>query len=266
LLGRAGLAGKVLAELERGVKIYGRYRVWLFSDILSWPFWTVFFFLSVLMYSPSLLSSQNHLNTLTWGFFTFIVSSSFMWGATSLATSAQEGILEYVLLTGSGIRVHMLGRLVTSIIDVMVGGPILLLISAVGFGTKLRVAYPHLMAASLLMAATFFYLFGAILAVALVSLRSPWIVINVAQFAIPFSSGAIPVEALPPRVAEALTYSPFFYIIHPIIASATGNFYLEPSTMLLTGTTLCVIAYMLGRLLEGVLLRKALRRGQFTLY
>ncbi|MCS7145642.1 MAG: hypothetical protein NZ938_02985 [Aigarchaeota archaeon] len=266
MFGRVESIGRVFAEMERGLTTYARYRIWLFSDLMSWPFWTIFFFLSFLMYSPSLLASQYHLNAFSWAFFTFIFVSSFIWSSVFLATSAQEGILEYVLLTGSSVRQHMLGRMVISILDVAVGGPALLLISAVGFGTRLSVAYPALMVVSLAVAGVFFYIFSSILAVLLVSLRSPWIIINVAQFVIPFTSGAIPVEALPPEIQGAVLYSPFFYIIHPIIASATGLFFIPPEIVLPVGGLLCLAIYIVGRFLEKVLLRRALRRGKFTLF
>jgi len=76
------------------------------------------------------------------------------------------------------------------------------------------------MVAALLQAVVFLYLSSSIL----IALRSPWIIQNVVQFAAPFSSGSIPVEVLPTEIQTVLPYSPFFYIIHPIVASATGNF------------------------------------------
>ncbi|MEM2198784.1 MAG: hypothetical protein QXQ48_03085 [Nitrososphaerota archaeon] len=266
MLGRAAFIGRALAEVEKGLTIYARYKVWLFSDLISWPFWTIFFFLSFLMYSPSLLGSQYHLNAFTWCFFTFILVSSFMWSSNFLATSAQEGILEYVLMTGSSIRQHMLGRSIISFLDLAVGGPLLLLISAAGFGTNLHVAYPYLMPIAILLASAFFYFFSSILAVLLVSLRSPWIIINVAQFVIPFTSGAIPVEVLPPEIQAGIIYSPFFYVIHPLVASATGNYFIPPEIVLSVAGGLCILVYFLSRFLEDVLLRSALKRGKFTLF
>lgn len=263
---KGAFIGRVSAELERGLITYARYKVWLLSDLISWPFWTLFFFLSFLMYSPSLLNSQYHLNAFTWSFFTFIFVSSFMWGSVFLATSAQEGILEYVLITGASVRNHMLGRAVISFLDLAVGGPALLLISVLGFGTELRIAYPHLMAVSLALAGFFFYFFSSILAVLLVSLRSPWIVINVAQFLIPFTSGAIPVESLPPEIQQIVTGSPFFYVIHPIIASATGSYFFPPEIIFSIAAVLCVSVYLLSRVLENALLRRALRLGKMTLF
>ncbi|GBC70573.1 hypothetical protein HRbin02_00341 [Candidatus Calditenuaceae archaeon HR02] len=264
--GRAVFTGRVFAELEKGLTIYARYKIWLFSDLISWPFWTIFFFLSFLMYAPSLLSSQYHLNAFTWSFFTFILVSSFMWASNFLATSAQAGILEYVIITGCSIREHMLGRSIVSFIDLAVGGPLLLLISAAGFGTRLFVAYPHLMFVALVLASAFFYFFSSMLAVLLVSLRSPWIIINVAQFIIPFTSGAIPVEVLPAELRSIITYSPFFYIIHPIVASATGQYFLPPGLVLTVGGILCLATYLASRVLEDVLLRRALRHGKFTIF
>ncbi|MEM0445328.1 MAG: hypothetical protein QXW50_04840 [Nitrososphaerota archaeon] len=264
--GKEGFIGRAMSELERGLTTYSRYRVWLLTDLISWPFWTLFFFLSFLVYSPTLLSSQYHMNAFTWCFFVFVFVSSFMWSSTSLATSAQEGILEYVLLTGSSIRQHLLGRMVISFLDLAVGGSVLLLISALGFGTRLSIASPLLMALALIQAAAFFYLFSSILASLLVSLRSPWVVINVAQFLVPFTSGAIPIEVLPPEIQQAIIYSPFFYIVHPIIASATGVYYLPPETIFLIGGLLTLSLYFLSRVLENLLLKRALRLGRFTFF
>ncbi|MDT7878992.1 MAG: hypothetical protein RQ862_10630 [Candidatus Caldarchaeales archaeon] len=264
--GRGALAGRVMVEIERGLKGYARYRAWLVSDLVSWPFWTMFFFFSILMYSPDLLKSQYHLNALTWSFFSFILVSSFTWAANSLSTSIQEGILENVLVSGGSVRLHVTGRIVISLLDFAIGGPFLLLISAVSFGTNITVARPELMVPALIQAIAFLYLFSSVLSIMLIALRSPWIVLNVVQFAVPFTSGAIPVEVLPPDLRAALTYSPFFYIIHPIVASATGNFYLHPYQLFLTGFVVVLSLAVLGVWLEKALMRRALMRGRFSLF
>ena len=125
-----------------------------------------------------------------------------------------------MLVAGGSVTLHVTGRIVISLLEFAVGAPVLLLISAVGFGTTISVARPDLMVAALLQAVVFPYLSSSIL----IPLRSPWIIQNVVQFAAPFSSGSIPVEVLPTEIQTVLPYSPFFYIIHPIVASATGNF------------------------------------------
>jgi hypothetical protein len=74
------------------------------------------------------------------------------------------------------------------------------------------------------------------------------------------------VEVLPPDLRAALTYSPFFYIIHPIVASATGNFYLHPYQLFLTGFVVVLSLAVLGVWLEKALMRRALMRGRFSLF
>ncbi len=256
----------MLAEIERGLKGYVRYRSWLASDLVSWPFWTLFFFLSILMYSPDLLRSQYHLNALTWSFFSFILVSSFTWSANALSTSIQQGILENVLISGGSVRLHLAGRVVISVLDFAVGGPFLLIVSALGFGTVIRVVRPDLMALALVQAVVFLYLFSSILAMLLLALRSPWIILNVIQFAVPFTSGAIPVEVLPPEIRGVIVHSPFFYIIHPIIASATGNFFLPPLQLFSTGFLVVLSALALDLLAERILMRRALKRGKLSLF
>lgn len=257
---------RLKAEVSRGFKVYTRYRAWLLSDILQWPFWIIFFFLSIVMYSPSFLQDPAIVKTMTYSFFVFVFVSSFMWNATSMTMEAQQGILENLILAKTPLRVHMVGRAVITLADLLVGGVILLLLSRLFFGADISIALPIHFAASLLIAFVFFQFFTAILAALLLSVKSPWIVAAMLQFIIPFSSGALPIQFMPPEYAEILMRNPFFYVLHPIVASATGIFHTPPEIIfpaaIATTTAMALIA-IYG---EKRLMQKALKTGKFYLF
>ncbi|MCS6785108.1 MAG: hypothetical protein NZ581_07960, partial [Candidatus Caldarchaeum sp.] len=120
--GKPGFTGKLSAELERGAVTYARYRAWLISDIFQWPFWTIFFFLSILMYSPASLSNSAVVKSMAYSFFAFIFVSSFLWSSASLVSEAQQGIIEQLILAKTSLRNHLVGRAVITAADIAVGG------------------------------------------------------------------------------------------------------------------------------------------------
>lgn len=258
--------GKPSAELERGITIYARYRAWLIGDIVQWPFWIIFFFLSVLMYSPASLADKGVVTGFTFSFLAFVFVSSFIWGAASFTQEAQMGIVENLILSRTPLSSHLLGRLVITSVDILVGSSLLLALSWLFFGAELVVARPISFAGSLVLAFVFFHFFTSVMSALLLAVKSPWLVVSLLQFIIPFSSGALPVELLPPEVANIVASSPFFYVIHPIVASATGRYFI-PEQTLFTGAVLTT-AFMVATALyvEKLLLRRAVKTGRIGLF
>ncbi|MDJ0272237.1 MAG: hypothetical protein QXS96_04485 [Candidatus Caldarchaeum sp.] len=261
---KSGLAGKIAAELARGLTIYSRQRTWILADLLQWPFWIIFFFLAILMYAPSFLNDPAVMKTISYGFFVFIFVSSFMWNATSLPLEAQMGVVEQLVLTKTPISIHLVSRTIITAADIALGGLALLLLSSLFFGADVSIAKPLHFAAYLAIAFIFFLFFSSIVSTLLLSVKSPWIVTNILQFVVPFSSGAIPVHLLPPEAAAVVSASPFFYILHPIVASATGLFYLPETQMLVGAVAATIVAAVLSVFAEKRLMRRALKTGRFA--
>ncbi|MCS7129268.1 MAG: hypothetical protein NZ919_01315, partial [Candidatus Caldarchaeum sp.] len=83
---------------------------------------------------------------------------------------------------------------------------------------------------------------------------------------VPFSSGGIPVQLLPPDAARLISLSPFFYAIHPMVASATGSFYIPPQTLFTTATILTGLMTLASIYAEKILVRKALKNGRLAMF
>ncbi|MEM0348735.1 MAG: hypothetical protein QXE96_00580 [Candidatus Caldarchaeum sp.] len=257
-------AGKIAAELSRGLTIYSRQRTWLLADLIQWPFWIIFFFLAILVYAPSYLGDVEVMKAISYSFFVFIFVSSFMWNATSLPLEAQMGVVEQLVLTKTPISIHLVSRMVVTAADIAVGGLALLLLSSLFFGADISIAKPLNFAAYLAIAFIFFLFFSSIVSTLLLSVKSPWIVTNILQFVVPFSSGAIPVHLLPPEAAAIVSASPFFYILHPIVASATGLFYLPEAQLFVGAVAATAMVAVLSVFAEKYLMRRALRTGRLA--
>lgn len=257
-------AGKIAAELARGLTIYSRQRTWLLADLIQWPFWIIFFFLAILMYAPSFLGDTEVMKSISYSFFIFIFVSSFMWNATSLPLEAQMGVVEQLVLTKTPISIHLVSRTVATAADIGLGGLALLLLSSLFFGADISLAKPLHFTVYLAIAFIFFLFFSSIVSTLLLSVKSPWIVTNILQFVVPFSSGAIPVHLLPPEAAAVVSASPFFYILHPIVASATGLFYLPETQLFVGAVAATAAAALLSVFAEKYLMRRALKTGRFT--
>lgn len=264
--GKLGFTGKLSAEIERGALTYARYRAWLISDIFQWPFWTIFFFLSILMYSPASLSNAAVVKSMAYSFFAFIFVSSFLWSTASLVSEAQQGIIEQLILAKTSLRYHLVGRAVITAADIFVGGTVLLLLSMLVFGVDVSVAMPLHFAASIAIASVFFLLFSAVVSALMLSVKSPWIVVSMLQFIIPFSSGALPMQLLPQQTAEIITFNPLFYVIHPLVASATGSFYVSAEFLFPTAVAITAFMTILAHYAEKQLIRRAMKKGRLTLF
>ncbi|MEM0440884.1 MAG: hypothetical protein QXF45_02530 [Candidatus Caldarchaeum sp.] len=264
--GKKEFLGKATAELGRGVLVYSRYTAWLLGDIFQWPFWIIFFFLSVLVYSPASLADKAVVTNFSFSFFTFIFVSSFIWASSSLNQEAQQGIVENLILTNTPLSIHLFARMVITSIDILVGGVILLTLSHLFFGAELAIARPLHFIAALAIAFVFFLLFTSVLSAVLLAFKSPWLIVSLLQFIIPFSSGALPVDLLHPDVANIVSASPFFYVIHPIVGSATGRYFIPEHILFTAAIISTILMAILAVYVEKQLIRKALKKGRLGMF
>jgi len=135
---------KISAELGKGLKIYTRNKVWIISDLISTPFWVIFLFLTLIFYAQYLLNNINVVTSLMWGIFLFIFMNSFMWAGNSIVQSVESGIIDNIILTNTSLTIHLLGRNITGMIDILISGVIALLTSSYIFGATLSISEPIL--------------------------------------------------------------------------------------------------------------------------
>ena len=257
---------KIIAEIYRGFALWKSYKIWIISDIISTPFWIYFFILAFLIYAQHLLNDKIILTNLMWGLFMFFFISSFLWMGTQIVTVVQQGILENIILTNTRIITHMIGRGIVSVFDVIIGGIILLLMAYFTFNVSLYIADPVFFFIFLLLAIIFSINFATIYAALIIGIRSPWIVTNILQFIIPLFSGAIPLQLFQGSIANTITFSPFYYVIGTVIASATGYYIMDKYLLLLISVTITLIVILLSNYIEKVLIRRALKEGKFSLF
>jgi ABC-2 type transport system permease protein len=256
---------KISAELGKGLKIYTRNKVWIISDLISTPFWVIFLFLTLIFYAQYLLNNINVVTSLMWGIFLFIFMNSFMWAGNSIVQSVESGIIDNIILTNTSLTIHLLGRNITGMIDILISGVIALLTSSYIFGATLSISEPILFFISLIIAVIFYLLFASVYASLIISLRSPWIVTNVMNFVLPFLSGAIPIQLFQKNVADIIIYSPFYYITGQIASAATGVYYVDPYLMLLISIVFTVIMFFMSRIAANKLIQKFRKEGKISL-
>lgn len=79
-----------------------------------------------------------------------------------------------------------------------------------------------------------------------IRLRNPSLAANAVQWAIPLSGGMIPPTAMPPEAAKAFLFSPFQYVIAPVVYSATGSWLVDPPLALAAGAAVVAVLYVLS--------------------
>jgi len=257
---------RIFAEAERGVTIYIRYKVWIISDILATPFWVLLLLYGILLYAINYINNPAVISGITWGIFVFVLVSTFLGLSATLVVSIQQGILEYVLLTNSSIVSHLFGRAVMSIIDTAVIGSLVLLLTSLIFGVSVYLVDPVFFFIHLFLAIIFLLFFAGMYSFFIVNLRSPWMANQVLQFIIPFFSGAIPIQFFSQSFANAIMYSPFFYIIGPIIAAATGFYPIDKYLFLLLSFISVILMGIISFQVQRIILKNALKKGKFSLF
>ncbi|HLI46883.1 MAG TPA: hypothetical protein VKU94_06805 [Geobacterales bacterium] len=257
---------KVFAEFERGVTIYVRYKVWLISDILATPFWVLLLLYGILLYAVNYVNNSSVITSLTWGIFLFVFVSNFLGIASSLVLSIQQGILENVIMTNSSIVSHLVGRVAISLIDTAVIGSLVLLLNTLLFSANIFIADPLFFVIYLFLAILFFLFFAGTYSFLIINVRSPWVANQALQFIIPFFSGAIPIQLFSKGFASVIVYSPFYYVIGPIIAAATGYYPIDRVLFLLLDILAVLIMGIISYRVQKIILRNALKKGKFSLF
>lgn len=257
---------KIKAEFERGIKIYQRYKAWLISDLISTPFWIIFFFFAIILYVQHFLKNETIIVNLLWGIFMFFFVSGFLWMGNSIVLVIQQGILENIILTNTSIHTHLLGRVVISFIDVTVGGIALLILGSYIFNVRIYIADPLFFIIFLLIAIVFFVFFASVYAALIAAMRSPWIVTNILQFILPFMSGALPIQMFNQSFANVIIFSPFYYIIGTVVSAATGYYIMDKYFLLFISLTMTIIMILISLYVEKILVKKALKHGKFSLF
>lgn len=257
---------KIIAEAEKGIKLYIGYKIYLLADVLITPFWVMLILFAILFYARSYLNNPEIVGSLGWGVVLFIMFSSFMWLGNSLINSIQQGILENVIATDTGIATHLFGRAVMSVIDTSVIAPMILLFVYLSFGAKIYIADPFFFVITLILAIIFLTFFGVIYGSLIVATRAANVVTHIMQWTIPFFSGAIPIQFLGGWLSQIMLYSPFFYVIGPIMASITGYYPFDKYFFLAMDALVVIITAILSLQIQKTLLKKTLKQGNFSLF
>ncbi len=260
------MLNKIFAEIERGFTLWKSYKIFLISDLISTPFWIYFFILAILIYAQHLLNDRFIMTNLMWGLFMFFFISSFMWLGNSVIIILQQGIMENIILTNTKLSIHIFGRGIISILDTTIGGIIIILMSYFTFKVTLYIADPLFFIIFLILAFLFFIFFSTIYAILIIAVRSPWIITNILQFILPFFSGAIPIQIFQKEIAGIITYSPLFYIVGPVVASATGYYIMDKYLLLTIALIIVLFTASISNYLEKLLIKKALKEGKFSLF
>ncbi|MDT7891610.1 MAG: hypothetical protein RQ952_02590 [Thermoproteota archaeon] len=260
------IISKIFAEVERGFTIYTRYKVWLISDLISTPFWVLMLLYGIMLYATQYIKDPNVISALTWGIFVFVFVSTFLGMSSTLVIAIHQGILEYVLMTNSSIVSHLVGRAIMSLIDTFTIGAVIFLLNTTLFGAKIYLADPLFFFISIILALLFFLFFGATWSFFVVNLRSPWVANQVLQFVLPFFGGAIPIQLFSKDFASVILYSPFYYVIGPIISAATGYYPFDKYLMLIFDIIAVLIMAIIAYRVQNIIIKNALKKGKFSLF
>ncbi|MEM2035889.1 MAG: hypothetical protein QXW52_04965, partial [Candidatus Caldarchaeum sp.] len=66
--------------------------------------------------------------------------------------------------------------------------------------------------------------------------------------------------------ARIVLLSPFFYVIHPIVASASNSFYIPAENLIAASAALTVIMFFASIYIERTLINRTLKKGKFTVF
>ncbi len=260
------LYNKLVSELERGFKIYLGYKIWFITNLLISPFWVLFITLGFMFYAEQYLSDIDVVTGITWGILIYLFVASQIAIADSMLVSIQEGIIENLLLTNTGITLHLLGRCVISFINLALIAPPFLLISYFLFGSRIHIADPLFLVIFMIIATFFFIFFAAILGALYTKISYPTLITQPLQLLIPFFSGAIPVHLFYKDFANIMFYSPFFYVISPISASVTGYYFMDKFLLLGLSLLSLFIMMLISLHVQRIFIKKTLKKGNFTLF
>ncbi len=263
----SSLYNKLASEVEGGIKIYFLgYKVWFITRLLISPFWLLIIMFGFIFYAVEYLNDPDFVAGITWGIVIYLFIASLIPMADSMVVSIQQGILENLLLTNTGITTHLIGRCMMSIVNTAISMPVLLLTSYYLFGARIYIADPLFFFIFMTIATFFFLFFAAILGAFYTRVGYPTLITQPLQLLIPFLSGAVPVHLFHKDFANIMFYSPFFYVISPISGSVTGYYVMDKFLLLGLSLLSLLIMMVISLHVQRILIKKTLKKGNFTLF
>jgi ABC-2 type transport system permease protein len=210
----------VMNEAEKGLRALLARPASLVMSIISAPLWLAFFVLSLEGYGLSLRGST--LQLLIWVSYSFSLYSTWLWEfGHGILDEQQEGVLEYVLGSGSSLFKHVLGSGLAFLIYSLLDMVIILASFSLVFGVKPLIINPALLAASIVLASASLLSVASIYSILVAGLRSSWVVTDILQFVLPAIGGLLPSE-FSPAIRVINSNSPLAYPFVLMREGATG--------------------------------------------
>lgn len=256
----------ILAEALREAKLFFRYRMVYVTGSVAFVLFILSFILGIAWYIIGFKFDAVTSKALMWGFATFIIFADVIWIAPRVVVAMQEKILEYVIAARGTIVYHVVGSTFRAMIEISLDLPLILLVFYAVFKVGFELADPILFAVAMALLLLSSIAIAGITAVLTISSRNPWIAPNIAQWIIPLSGGMIPPVLLPKNVVELMKFSPFYYLLSPVVYSAIGTWVHPPSYVLPIALLELVSLWALMLWLERRALGVSRRRGTFEVW
>ncbi|MFB6491073.1 MAG: hypothetical protein TU35_007535 [Thermoproteus sp. AZ2] len=226
----------LLKEVEREWLRFSRAsaRLWqrALSGSLSYVLWLMAAILAIAWYGAL---REGLGRDMFWSFLAFVLYSEPLWAAADARSHLRLGITEQILAARGGLAPTLFPWLfVDSAMWSMMDSSVLFAVFTAIFGPP-AAAQPLLLAAALALLYLFSLSMGVIGVYLFLSLENPWIAALLLQLVIPLSGGVVPPYALPESVARFLAYSPFQYVVAPLIYAGVGKWLLPPPFELAVG-------------------------------
>lgn len=191
-----------------------------------------------------------------WSFLTFVLYSEPLWAAADARSHLRLGIAEQILAARGGLgRTLFAWLFVDSAIWSLLDSSVLFAVFTAIFGPPMP-AQSLLLAVALVPLYVFSLSMGVIGVYLFLSLENPWIAALILQLAIPLSGGVVPPYALPRGVARLLAYSPFQYVIAPLVYAGVGKWLLPPPLELAIGYAEAIGFAALALLADKIAVKK----------
>ncbi|WP_188595974.1 hypothetical protein [Thermocladium modestius] len=234
----------VLNEVERGLRSLLSRPASLVMGMISAPLWLAFFVLSLEGYGLSLGGLTIQL--LIWISYSFSLYSTWLWEfGQGMLDEHQDGVLEYVMGSGSSLFRHVMGSGLALLIYTVLDLAVILASFAAVFRVEPTIMDPAAFFISVVMASLSLLSLASIYAIMVAGLRSSWVVTDVLQFILPAVGGLLPSE-FSPAIRLINEYSPLAYPFVLMRESATGVNELGIPIQLQLAYSLIFTAIMLG--------------------
>lgn len=233
--------GSLIRELWRVFLFNFKSPLFLATNAVADAMWFLVVILAVAWYGGSIVETAR---LLFWGSLALMMFSTQTWGAAMFSNYVRSGIMDYVAVTPERLHVFLISTSVAMAAAAAPGITVQYAVYYLVFGEIPLPAQPMYFAVSL---AVFIFASACITSLSIlffIKLRNPVVAANVIQWGIPLSGGMIPPTAMSPEVARWFLYSPFHYVVAPLVYSAMGIWLLDPILMLLIGVLITAAFYM----------------------